>query len=240
MQINLQAVDCNTLVAEFIKIFPNCVLIFLIILAAFIFRRRLRNLFDRLTHFGAFGVEVEFGEAKAQLRSAILTYKKDLLGNLPNDVAVDEAKLHWILNRAERTKDLLQGSSILWVDDQPLANAAIFRFLNDYGVVIDCARTTEEALGALKWSGNAYEVIISDMVRNGNGRAGLDLLDGVNVLNDGKHPDTCIVVLMFVYRLDSKVPPVGSKIITNKVDELLEEIIAVIERQHLQQAENKS
>jgi len=224
----MQPIEWNLLLPEIIRILPNCILIFLIVALAFAYRRHLNNLFARLNHVGAFGVEVEFGEAKEQLRSAILSYKKDLLGNLPDNEGVDEAKLHFLLNRAERMKDLLQGSRILWVDDQPLGNAAIFRFLNDYGVVIDLARTTKEALSALKWSANAYEVVVSDMVRDGNGRAGLDLVESVQGLNVGKTTDECIVILLFVSRLDNQVPPTGAAIITNRVDDLLETIFAVI------------
>ncbi len=227
-------IDKNFLLGELIKILPNCSLIFLIAVIAYIFRKPLRDLFAHLTHIGAFGVEMNFGEAKEELRSAILTYRKDLFGNLPKDEAVDEAKLEWLLNRAEKIKDLLRGARIMWVDDQPLANAAIFRFLNDYGVFIDYARDTDEALSAIKWSSNAYEVVITDMVRGGDEDAGLDLLAGIKVLEKDKKPEERVKVLLFVYVPDpSKGTPAGAEIITNKVDKLLEEIFEIIEIKHI-------
>lgn len=242
----MQSVDSSTLLAvELIKIFPNCLVILILIgIGGTLFfrkkyRTRLNELFDRLSHVGAFGVEVEFGEAKAQLQSAILSYKKDPFGTLPQDVAVDESRLYWLLNRAERMKDLLQGSRILWVDDQPLANAAIFRFLNDYGVVVDLAHSTKEAISALTWSANAYEVVVSDMVRGNDSQAGLELLDEIQKLNVSKKPEDLIEVLMFVYKLDSDIPPKPAKLITNKVDRLIEEIFVVIEKQHLQKPRDK-
>jgi CheY-like chemotaxis protein len=233
-------IDGNFLLGEFIKILPNCGLIFLIVTIAYIFRNPLSDLFTHLTHIGAFGVEMDFGEVKEELRSAILTYRKDLFGNLPKDEAVDDAKLEWLLRRAEKIKALLHGARILWVDDQPLANAAIFRFLNDYGVFIDYARDTNEALSAIKWSSNAYEVVVTDMVRAGDEDAGLDLLAGIKELEKDKDPAGWVKVLLFVYAPDpSKGTPAGAEIITNKVDKLLEEIFDIIELKNQKRSKEK-
>src|SRR5690349_4250368 len=108
-----------TIVVELIKIFPNCLLIFLVVLFLVINRSAVGKLFRSITHLGAFGVDVNFTEAKAELRNAIGSYMKDYRAA---DSSIDDKTLRALLNQAEMIKDLLRGSRILWVDDLPLAN----------------------------------------------------------------------------------------------------------------------
>ena len=218
----METIDWNVLLPEFVRTLPNCLLVFLIVAFALAFRRHLSELVSRLTRFGAFGVEVEFGQqAKEQLRQAIHSYT-------PGDGIVDDAKLQAILKRAERLQDLLNGVRILWVDDYPFANANIHRFLNGFGVVIDNARDTKDALAAIEWASSAYEVVISDMNRDGNGRAGLDLIDGIRNLKSTKP------VILFVANLNPDLGvPAGARTITDDVGELIHHIFDVIEQTRL-------
>jgi CheY-like chemotaxis protein len=214
----MRDIDWNVLLPEIIKILPTSLLLILVITVALILRDRMNELFGRLTRFGAFGVEIEFGQVKEQLRQAIGSYS-------PGEEYVDDTKLKAILKRAERIQDLLLGVRILWVDDHPLANANIHRFLNNYGVVIDNVRETDEALIALRWASSAYELIISDMNRNGNTRAGLELLEGVSSLNLDKP------VIIFVANLNKELGiPKDARTITDDVGELIHHIFDVVER----------
>lgn len=207
--------ETKEILIEVIKILPNCFLPILFLLLLFIFRGRIRDLFDRLTKVGAFGVQVEFGEAKEQLKRALKAYPASDL---------TEKQVEKLVNRAERLRDLLRGSRILWIDDYPTANAAIHRFLNEYGVVIDKATTTDEAIMALRWSSPAFEVVISDMARQGNGVAGLELLEKIRELPKPRE------IILFVANLDEGKPtPQGARLITNKVDRLINEIFNMIE-----------
>ncbi len=242
-------IDGNMLLAEFVKIFPNCALILLIVVVVLVFRDPLRRLFAQMTHVDLLGVKMDFAEAaevKEELRNAINSYsgiewyRQGQDESATQKATVDEKTLQQLLDHAERIKKYLHGARILWVDDQPLANAAIFRFLNNYNVVIDYARNTKEAESALEWSADAYEVVVSDMIRDDDGRAGLDLLDITQRMNKSKDRDDQIMVLIFVNNLDtSKGTPAGAKLITNQVDDLLEEIFDIIERKQLQYSNTK-
>lgn len=64
--------------------------------------------------------------------------------------------------------------SILWVDDFPDNNDVPAEILRNYGVEIIQVLSTEQAMTALQT--RSFDLIISDMGRGNNRRAGLDLL----------------------------------------------------------------
>ena len=63
---------------------------------------------------------------------------------------------------------------ILWVDDYPANTASERAFLESVGCTVDTATSTEEGLQAL--NRGEYAFVITDMGRDGNATAGLDLL----------------------------------------------------------------
>lgn len=69
----------------------------------------------------------------------------------------------------------LQGASVLWVDDIPKNNEYKVRAFEVLGIQCTSSLTTEDALE--KASKQKYDVIISDMSRYGNSRAGFELFD---------------------------------------------------------------
>ena len=78
------------------------------------------------------------------------------------------------------------------------------------------------------------------MIRDGDKRAGLDLLAITQQMNKSKEREDQIMVLIFVNNLDpSKGTPAGAKLITNQVNDLLEEIFDIIERKQLQYSNTK-
>src|SRR5262249_41945819 len=154
-------------VLKLIEFGPSFLLILIITVFLYAYRGEIGKLISRVGSFKAFGVEAVFAEAREQLIQAYQSYQ---LGS-------DENAIKSVIERANRLQHFLQGSRILWVDDQFLANANIYRFLNSYGVVIDEAKTTDEAITALKWAGGAYEIVVSDMVRGENKTAGIELLN---------------------------------------------------------------
>jgi len=62
---------------------------------------------------------------------------------------------------------------ILWVDDQPKNNSFLVALLEDRGVKVDVALSTNE--GIEKFKSHSYDMIISDMGRPEGGKAGIDL-----------------------------------------------------------------
>ena len=63
---------------------------------------------------------------------------------------------------------------LLWVDDHPANNLSLRTLFSNYGINVDLALSTEEALAML--SRTSYAVIISDMGRGDDREAGHNLL----------------------------------------------------------------
>src|SRR5882757_7504739 len=122
----MESIDGNMLLAEFIKIFPNCALILLIVVILLVFRDPLRKLFAQMTHVDLLGVKMDFAETaevKEELRNAIKSYSGiEWFGqgqheNANQNAPVDEKMVQRLLDHAERIRKYLDGARILWVDD---------------------------------------------------------------------------------------------------------------------------
>jgi CheY-like chemotaxis protein len=76
-----------------------------------------------------------------------------------------------------QTIRMLEGTSILWVDDEPSNNAYERQALEALGIHFTISTSTEDALRELK--GKPFDAIVSDMGRPPDARAGYTLLDAV-------------------------------------------------------------
>ncbi len=76
----------------------------------------------------------------------------------------------------------IQNSYVLWVDDRPGNNNYERQALEALGVRVDISTSTEDALARMKW--RHYDLIISDMGRPPDGRAGYTLLDTLRAQGD--------------------------------------------------------
>lgn len=81
-----------------------------------------------------------------------------------------------------RAQRRLQGSRILWVDDRPDNNRFERQALEAYGISIDLSTSTEDALEKIRQ--RSYDLIISDMGRPPDARAGYTLLDQLRKIGD--------------------------------------------------------
>jgi CheY-like chemotaxis protein len=81
-----------------------------------------------------------------------------------------------------RTQQRIQDSSVLWVDDRPDNNRYERQTLEALGVRVDISTSTEDALARMKW--RPYDLIISDMGRPPDMRAGYTLLDQLRAQGD--------------------------------------------------------
>jgi response regulator RpfG family c-di-GMP phosphodiesterase len=127
--------------------------------------------------------------------------------------------------RVKVVRPLLKSARLLWVDDNPSNNIYERLVLNSFGISIDLAISTEEALyfaGRVK-----YDVILSDMRRGSNPRAGTELLRSLK----GRHITSPIV--FYVGRLSLEPGPVGAFAITDRPDELLHYVFDVLERRSI-------
>lgn len=157
-QISLfENIKWNDVVQDSIPILiPYLCVLLIIVLVSAILRIDLRNSLANLRKLSIFGTEFEFNdEIKQQLQLAINTYEGSL--------NIKEREFKKVLEEAKYVREDLKGARILWVDQNPLGNANIHRFLNELGVIIDNTDSNEEVLAAMRWSSKAYEVIITNM-----------------------------------------------------------------------------
>lgn len=121
---------------------------------------------------------------------------------------------------------LANGATVLWVDDRPNNNIFERQSLSALGVSFVLAASTEEALGLL--AKHKFDVIISDMGRPPDSRAGYTLLEKLRSSGD-RTP--------FVIYAGSNAPEhkaearsrgaIGS---TNRASELFEYVLAALNR----------
>lgn len=154
-----------------VLIWPAVVLFFLVR-----FRGSLANFFSDLGEFSfkAPGVEASAKrqqEAAAALGAAIATRAS---GDATQGRAAEPRDVAAALP-SPRAQRRLQGARILWVDDRPDNNRFERQALEALGINIDLSTTTEDALE--KVQRRSYDLIISDMGRPPDARAGYTLLD---------------------------------------------------------------
>jgi CheY-like chemotaxis protein len=131
------------------------------------------------------------------------------------------------LLRANMISEILNGARLLWIDDNPEGNAGETKLLRKLGVVVDTAVSSAEARDML--SKFHYDVIVSDIDREGRSHEGLSFLRSLI--------DTRLFRYMIFYvgQVDEDKPiPLGSFNITNRPDKLLHLIMDALERERWQ------
>lgn len=81
-----------------------------------------------------------------------------------------------------RAQQRIQDSYVLWVDDRPGNNNYERQALEVLGIRVDISTSTEDALARIRW--RPYDLIISDMGRPPDARAGYTLLDALRAGGD--------------------------------------------------------
>jgi CheY-like chemotaxis protein len=203
---------------EFMKIVPSILWFILAVSVLLIFYRPIRDdLLPKLSGFKAGGVELSF--VKESIDAAIELAQKSPQWKV--EVPLEDKKR--ALNRVKQHLDIFRDAQILWVDDHPENNLNERRMLRQLKAEVDIARSTEEALVML--SGGRYDVVISDMARDGNPTAGLELLKELR--KDGK--TTPVIFYIGVIDPEKGVPGQAFGI-TNRPDELLHLTLDALER----------
>jgi CheY-like chemotaxis protein len=124
------------------------------------------------------------------------------------------------LRRLRRVQDLVEGARILWIDDHPQWNSWEIACLEAAGAHVRTVETTRSALALV---GDGYDVVVSDVNREGNATEGLDALPRLTAAA----PATATI--LYVEKLQPGVPA-GAFGITNRPDELLHLVFDVLER----------
>lgn len=132
-----------------------------------------------------------------------------------------------VSRRAVRLSSALNGSRLLWVDDNLSHNEEEQRFLKLAGVAIDVALDTESAIYHLR--SNSYDVIISDICRDCDTIAGITFAEEMSKIREYSRKK---ILIYYVGKIDiDKSLPQNTFAITNRADELFHYTMDVIERQ---------
>jgi CheY-like chemotaxis protein len=117
--------------------------------------------------------------------------------------------------------DNLVGRSVLWVDDRPYNNELVVRALKKLQLDVEQVESTE--IGMARLADRSFDLVISDMERHGNRRAGYELLAQIRALDQG--------LPFFIFASEDKpefrkeAAERGAQLSTNDVVELMSEIV---------------
>jgi CheY-like chemotaxis protein len=151
------------------------------------YRPIIDQLLPRLSGVKAFGFEFSF--AREELNRAIAAQERRMEppreGDRVSREITSEAR-DQVLRRARREADIVLGSRILWVDDHPVNNRDLVRLLMSLGAAVDVSRSSAEAEERLERY--VYDVIISDMMRDGVRDEGKSFVEEVVRRTPAPHP----------------------------------------------------
>jgi CheY-like chemotaxis protein len=151
--------------------------------------------------------------------------EKDVVKN-PSKKSLDtslENLSRQIVNEGNDRSDFPR-RSILWVDDRPGNNVLERQSLRQYGFEFDLAQSTQEALETLR--GRRFDLIISDMGRPPDPRAGYTLLDAIR----GQGDNTPYIIYAGSRAPEHNAEAIrhGAKGTTNRPSELVSMVIGAI------------
>ncbi|MFJ3518139.1 MULTISPECIES: response regulator [unclassified Streptomyces] len=78
------------------------------------------------------------------------------------------------IRRWDHAAEFLLGGRILWVDDNALGNSELIKLFRSAGMTVDAVTSTEDAIAYVGQGG--YDIILSDIKRNGDPQAGIKML----------------------------------------------------------------
>jgi CheY-like chemotaxis protein len=200
-------------VVELIRLIPTVLwVLFIAILIGVFYKPIKHELLPRMSGFTAFGVAVTF--IREELDRAIENQKAN----------VSEGDRSQVLRRAQKVAPLLREAQILWVDDHPEYNDYERRVLRSFGISIDLARATKEALRMLRQKN--YDAVISDMERDGADDEGQRFVK--EMLDEGLYRWTTFYAAAFD---PSRGTPAYAHGMTNRPDHLLHNVMDILERE---------
>lgn len=124
------------------------------------------------------GNELTMEEASEQQRKIV----NDVQSRLAEIEKRFEASNTISLDR-EETKKASTSMRILWIDDRPKNNSFLVASLQEMGHFVDIALSTDE--GISKFEESSHDIVISDMERPGDKKAGITLAKAIRSIKDG-------------------------------------------------------
>jgi CheY-like chemotaxis protein len=207
----------DQIITQFIQILPSLLWFTLIAFILYAYRQRVGDLLTRLGSFEAMGV-------KFTCMSDAFDEVLELAEKAPQwkvDVSLKDKRR--ALNRASRHFDVFRGGQFLWVDDHPENNVNERRMFRQLDVDVDTVTSNDAALKALDVA--KYDLIITDIGRDGQTSNGLDLLKMVNE----RKMDIPIIIYVGDFKPELGVPGYAFAI-THRPDELLHLTLDILDR----------
>jgi CheY-like chemotaxis protein len=128
--------------------------------------------------------------------------------------------------RVARDAELLRGSRLLWIDDQPASTRAERAALSALGVVIDTANSDDDA--RRRMAGERYDVVMSDIARGGRADAGLAFVPTI------REYDEAVPIIFYIRNVVSELgTPAGALGLTSRPDELVDLLLDALQRRRL-------
>ena len=125
---------------------------------------------------------------------------------------------------APQIADNLTGKSILWVDDNPVNNELAVRALRKLSLDVEQATTTQMGLDAM--ARRYFDLVISDMGRGSDLRAGYELLDAIRTQHNA------VPFLIFAgsdnAEFRREAAQRGAQLSTNDMLELIDAVIRLL------------
>jgi CheY-like chemotaxis protein len=205
---------------ELVKNLPALLWFLLACVIFIVFYKPLRNLLPNLSGLKVMGVEFSF--VQDSIAHAIELAEKSQ--EFPR-VKISKDDRQSVINRVRKNASLFRGRRILWIDDFPDSPVNERRMLQSLLVEVEMATSTAAAEKLLQAKGKKYDLILSDMKRDGNSEAGLKFLQGY-----AKQKKRVPVIFYVGYPDPTKPVPLHAFGITHRPDELLHLILDALER----------
>jgi CheY-like chemotaxis protein len=159
--------------------------------------------------FGKDGFEVNPAKTAEHLERAEKKQRREM--------SPSAAKSH-----AQRVK-LKKRARILWVDDEPPNNIDETLMLESLGIDVSQATTTETGLEYLR--DVRFDVVITDLTRDGNRRAGLELLERIPQVRAGTK---CLVYAGGIDERAAEAEKLGARAVTTAPLGLLQAVVSAL------------
>ena len=159
--------------------------------------------------------------AVAATASAARAWQSEMPGQ-----RIDVPRIRATVDRAfdPQTLDNLTGKSILWVDDNPSNNELAVRALRKFNLDVEQATSTDEALLAMQR--RPFDLVISDMGRGTDMRAGYGLLKLIR--DHGSHIPFFIFAGSDTPEFRREAAERGAQLSTNDMLELIDSVVKVL------------
>lgn len=141
----------------------------------------------------------------------------------PSGPTVTATEREGVLRRLDHALPYLKDGRVLWVDDNPDYNRFLIDILQESGMTVDIARSTEDALRLL--ARRSYDLVLSDIARGDDEQAGIRMLD------DFRERDIRLPVIVHAARFNPRLgvdPMIFAY--TNRVPNVIHFVIDVMER----------